>query len=63
MPELTARKKKEESEKLSVNVHIKMTQETFEELDRQASSLGLNVSAYIRYLVYREREIQRKGGT
>lgn len=52
-----------EREKMTEHLQIRLTKEDKAELETQAASKGLSVSSYMRYLLYREKEMQRKGGT
>jgi len=48
-------KKKAEAEKKSVPVIVRLSKEEFEILDKRASTLGMNVSTFLRLLIRRGR--------
>ena len=49
-----------EREKMTEHLQIRLTKEDKAALETQAASKGLSVSSYIRYLVYREKELEKK---
>jgi predicted DNA binding CopG/RHH family protein len=48
-------KKKTEEEKKSVPVIVRLSKEEFEMLEKRASTLGMNVSTFLRLLIRRGR--------
>lgn len=44
-------KKKPDEEKRSIQVIVRLNKEEFEILERRASSLGMNVSSFLRLLI------------
>lgn len=48
-------KKKPEEEKKSVPVIVRLSREEFEMLEKRASTLGMNVSTFLRLLIRRGR--------
>jgi predicted DNA binding CopG/RHH family protein len=48
-------KKKAEAEKKSVPVIVRLSKEEFEMLEKRASTLGMNVSTFLRLLIRRGR--------
>ncbi|HNS16062.1 MAG TPA: hypothetical protein PKM08_12100 [Syntrophorhabdaceae bacterium] len=48
-------KKKAEAEKKSVPVIVRLSKEEFEILEKRASTLGMNVSTFLRLLIRRGR--------